>query len=341
MRRFRSSVAALIMLAAPPLAAQNGDTGEARLLDEIVAKVNNEIITLTDLNRELSKLERDVSQQVSDPAQREKILAGQKKQLLKTMIYNMVMLQRAEELGMAANVDVDVAAFIEQTRVENNIPDMATFERALQQQGLSMAEYRRSIKEGMTIQALMQQFVYGGITLLTPEIEEYYREHQDEFGVPAEVDLAEILLLAEGRDRAQLKQQAEDLVSRLAGGGADFAELAKEYSDGPTAGAGGAIGTFKPGQLNEELEKVAFSLAEGEVSGVLERDIGFQIVKVVRKAEASVKPMEEVRDQISNALYQIKAGPAREEFLKTLVEESYIFVAEKYAAIYDVKELVG
>src|SRR5690606_36029162 len=139
----------------------------------------------------------------------------QKKGLLRTMIRNKIMLQRAEDLGVSANIDADVAAYLEELRKETGIPNMEVLDQYLRQRGSSLSEYRSRLRENFVIRNLLQQFVYSKITLLTPEIEKYYEEHKERFTEPATVELAEILFLTEGKELQKVRQQAEAVLDQL------------------------------------------------------------------------------------------------------------------------------
>ena len=329
-------VAVLVMLWLrwiPGLRAQ-----EIVLLDEIVAKVNDEIITLTDLKNELRLLRANLRQENPDPELLERAFQNQKRSVLKTVIQNKMLVQRAEEFGITADIDMQVASTIEEVRKASGIPDMEVLDQYLRRQGSSLEEYRSSLKQRMIIDLLLQQFVYSKLTLLTPEIEAYYNEHIDRFTEKAEVELKEILFLKEGKEVERVRRKAEEVLDRLQSS-ASFEDLAKEYSEGPTASRGGDIGSFKKGAMAAPIEEVVFQLEEGEVSGIIETEYGLQIFKVVSKKAARKKPMEEVRPEITRALYQQKAQPELREFMNELREQSYVYVAPKYREEYDVEDL--
>lgn len=315
------------------------EENEPRVLDEIVAKVNTEIITLTDLNKSLDRLRSSLMDDFPDPTAREEAFNEQKKNVLMDMIYNKLMLQKAEELGVAADIDVDVAAFLEERRKEAGIPSLDVLDQYLRQQGSSLDQYRQVVKEQMISRSLVQQFVYSRITLLTPEIEAYYKEHQGDFMLPANVELSEILFLVEGKDKQEVRKKAEQALAELKNG-EPFGQVAQKYSEGPTADQGGAIGTFNQGSMNESLEAVVFQIDVGSFSDIIENSYGFQIVKVDSRDTATVKPMDEVRPQIADALYRQKAEPEMKEFLEELVNESYIFIAPKYEGEFNVQGLI-
>lgn len=316
--------------AAAPVSAQT-----PVVLDEIVAKVNNEIITLTDLNQELDRLRSSLRQEVKDPATFEEVFEEQKKRVLDSMIETRMLLQKAEELGFSANIDVEVSAHLEEIRKQSGIPNMEVFDQLLRQRGSSLVEFRELRKKQLIVESLLGQYVYSKITLLTSEVEEFYRQNIQRFTEPAEVELAEILLLTEGKNKAAVRQRAEQVLAGLKSGGA-FEELARQYSEGPTASRGGQIGSFKKGSMAAPLENVVFDLAEGETTGIIETDYGLQIVKVLSRKPSREQPLEEVRPEIQRELYQRKARPEMEEFMEELRSQSYIYVSPKYLETYPV-----
>jgi len=322
---------------APP-ASQNTEQKELVVLDEIVAKVNNEIITLSDFNRELRSFRARLQEEIRDPkALNEQIEKGRGR-LLRNLIETKMMVQKAEELGITANMDVEVAATMEEIRKQNGIPTMDELDRLLRQHGSSLEERRAEMKREMTVRTLVEQFVYSKLTLLTPEVEAYYKQNLQRFTEPAEVELAEILFLTEGKDKAQVRRHAEEVLARLKASGV-FEDEAKKSSEGPTASRGGNIGAFKKGSMAPALEAVVFQMKPGEISDVIETDYGFQIVKLVNKKENQVKPLAEVRPIITNELYMKKAQPELKEFLDDLRSQSYIYVAPELKKEYDAAEL--
>lgn len=317
---------------------QEGAAEEVKVLDEIVAKVNNEIITLTDLNKSLGQLNTAIRQEHRDPQEAQRAFERRRRQLLRTMIQTKIMVQRAEELGLAADIDLDVSKYLEEMRKEAGIPSLDILDQYLRERGSSLAEYRQNVKEQLITRALLGNFVYSKITLLTEEIRSFYENNQDRFRVPAEVRLAEILFLTEGKNRAEVRQSAEEALAKLKDGAA-FDAVAREYSEGPTASRGGDIGEFQKGSMNPAIEEVVFDLPVGDFSEIIESSYGFQIVRVIDRKPPSVLPLEEVRPQIAEALYERKAEPEVQEYLKNLFDESYVYVNPKYTEQYDLSGL--
>ncbi len=311
---------------------------EPVLLNEIVARVNEKIITFTDLKAELGRLRSSLRQENENPELLEQAFQREKSTVLRTMIQNEVFVQKAEEYGIPDSVEPDVGNILEDMRKESGIPSMEVLDQYLRQQESSLEDYRASLKQRLIIDALLQQFVYSKLTLLTPEIEAYYQENIERYTEKAEVELKEILFLREEEDEAQLRKKAQEVLAQLQTG-ASFEDLAKRFSDGPTASQGGGIGSFKQGSMAAPIEEVAFQLEEGAVSGIIETEYGFQIIQVVSRTPVQERPLEEVRSEISMQLYQRKAQPELKKFVDELIEQSYIYVAPKYREEYDVTDL--
>ena len=311
---------------------------EVVVLDEIVAKVNQEIITLGDLQQSMDALRNEITQTAESPAALDQEFGKQKRELLKGIIEKKLMIQKANELELVGGIDLDVAAALEANRKDAGIPSLEMLDQLLREQGSSLGQYRENLKQRMIVERLIQQSVYSRVTLLTPEIEAYYREHIEKFTEPAEVELGEILFLTEGKNLAAVKKKSEEILSRL-GAGAFFEDMARQYSDGPTASRGGAIGEFTRNSMAAPIGNVAFQLAEGEISKVIETDYGLQIIKVLKKKPKKEMPLEEVRQQISRELYRVKVEPGVKDFLKKLREESYVYIEPKYREQFNVEGL--
>jgi peptidyl-prolyl cis-trans isomerase SurA len=161
-------VALLVLALAPAL--------PAKIVDRIVAQVNDDIITLSDVNRELQALRQELARDYSGD-QLEAEVKKREKDVLESLVRDKLLLQKANELGFNANVDVQVSAAIERIRQENKIKDLQEFERLLNQQGMSMPGFREQIKKQIIKDSLIDSFVRSRITLTTTEIEKYYKDH--------------------------------------------------------------------------------------------------------------------------------------------------------------------
>ncbi|MBI2822251.1 MAG: SurA N-terminal domain-containing protein [Acidobacteria bacterium] len=334
-RRLISSWGACLLVA---LAAASGvgRGAEPKVIEEIVAKVNGDIITLSDLQRELQEMREQLESQYSDPAVVEKEYARLSPRALKNLVENKLMLQKAEESGLTVNIDVDVAAAVESVRKESGIPDMKAFEQALNQQGLTMEAYRDSLRKRLLYDRLINRYVQSKITVMDSEITQYYQRELEKFTRPAEVDVSEILLVFEGRQKSESRAKAEQALAAL-NAGDDFAEVAKKFSEGATAGKGGGIGAFKKGTLSAPLEKAVFALEPGQHTGIVDTDYGFVIMKLNKRTDATAAPLDEVRSEIQRQIYYDKLQPELSNFAEGLRLHSYVYVSPKYKEQYRVE----
>ena len=293
----------------------------AGIVDRIVAKVNDEIITLSELKREIEPVRAEIMSKVP-AAQQEQVLKEMEGRVLDGLIETSLIYQKAIEMEYNAHVEDDVTSYIQQVMKDNNINDTEEFENVLAQQGQSLKIFRETIEKQLTSQALVNDFIHSRISLLTPEVERYYQNHQADFTTPEEVTLSEIVL-----DTSGGVSEAESRAAEIADGvrrGESFAALAGRYSKGATAGKGGAIGTYVIDKLNAEIRKALAGVGEGEISAPHKSSDGLVIYRVDVRKPATTMPMDEVSDQIKEILYRQKRNPEYERFIKQLKEDAYI-----------------
>jgi len=310
-------IAALAVIGISPVAH-----AQRKVVERIVARVNDDIITLTEYNRELMRIRADISRQYQgEELEREfeKAKAG----ALEYIIQNKLLVQKAKEMGFGGKIDLEVSSYIEGFRKENNIPDMRSLEQALTQAGITLSQWREQIKNEILTQALIGTFVQSKVMTTDVEILKYYNDHKKEFSKPAEVDVSEIIFYLEGNREADVQAKADAAIQRLKSG-EDFAELAKKVSEGPTAKQGGGIGNFKYGTMAADLQKAVFSLSAGQYTGILKSKFGFQILKVNTKKEADFIALEEVKKTIQSRIYYDKYRPLLDRFLKEVRDESFV-----------------
>lgn len=293
----------------------------AEIVDRIVAQVNDDIITLSDMNREMADIKQEMAQKFAGQQLDEEIKKAEK-DVLEELIRQKLLLQKGNELGFGANVDVQVSAYLENIRKQNNFKDMQELERAAAQQGLTIANLRERIKRQIITNGVVQEFVGGRITLLTQEVEKYYRDHSSEYTVPEEITLSEIILPKE-TDNAAAEARANETYKRLRQG-EPFATMASQFSKGPTAAKGGSIGTYQTAKLNAEITAAVANLKDGEITPVQNAKEGFIIYRVDSRSAAHVRPLDQVRDEIRNRMWQAKFAPEYERFIAQLREDAYI-----------------
>ena len=292
-----------------------------QVVDRIVAQVNSDIITLSDLNREMADVRRDLESRYTG-AQLDAELKKAREQVLDELIRQRLLLQKATELGFGANVDIQVSAYLERIRKENNLKDMQELEQALGQQGYTMANYREYLRKQIITQGLVQEFVGSRITLLSEEIERYYRDHKADYSTPEEVTLSEIVIPSSEND-AEAAARAEEIHKRLVQG-ESFTALASQYSKGPTASKGGNIGSYVTSKLAPDIAKPIANVKEGDITPVLKSNPGYVIIRVDSRKPSITRPLDEVREEIKNRLWQQKFQPEYDRFVAELKDEAYI-----------------
>jgi peptidyl-prolyl cis-trans isomerase SurA len=319
MRRFVWLVGSLLVLV-PGLQSQ---TKPAKIVDRIVAQVNDDIITQSEINRELAQARQELAAKFTGE-QLEAELKKEEKNILEDLIRQRLFLQKANEMGMGSGMDVQVSAQIEAMRKQYNIKDMEEFEKALESQGMTLASYREYVKKQMIIGNLINSFVDSRITLLSEEVERYYKDHVKDYSSAEEVTLSEILITIGGND-GQAESLANEYRKRLLKG-ESFAAMASQYSKGPTASKGGNIGTYQTAKLSPQIAEAIASLKEGEISQAVKIGDSYAIFRVDSRKEPQVRPFEEVRNEIKNILFMQRQRPELERFVAQLKEDAYIQV---------------
>ena len=314
----------LIFFISSELVAQTS----GRVVEEILARVNNEIITVSDLQRARSTLQEEAKQDCRNcaPAQVQALVAEKEKHLLRDLIDQSLLVQRAKDMNI--NVETDLVKRLDQIRQQNNLPDLEALGKAVEAQGISFEDFKSNIRNGMLTQEVIRREVGSRIIIGRDEIQKYYDEHKNEFQRPALVYLREIFVSTEGKKEAEvpeLEKKAKTLLERVKKG-EDFVELAKRFSDGSTAKAGGELGGFERSQLSKELEDVVFKMNKGQLTDVIRTKTGFLFLKVEQRFEAGLQPLEKVENEVMNRIYLDKMEPGLRSYLQTLRRESYVVV---------------
>jgi peptidyl-prolyl cis-trans isomerase SurA len=294
---------------------------EAKTVDRILAQVNDDIITMSELNEEMAPYRKELTSKYSGE-ELEQAVQKTEKQVLDGLIQQKLLYQKAMELGFSADIEPQVSAAIQRIIKENDLKDTDGLEKALEQQGQTLKDLREYYRKRIITDSLVDYFVSSRITLLTPEIEKYYKDHLAEFSTPEEVSLSTIEITIQGNAK-EAEDRANDLYRRLQQG-ESFPTLASQYSTAPTASKGGNLGTFLLSKLNADTISVIAPLKEGEVSKPQREKDTFVIYRVDSRKLPVVRPLEEVRNYIKNQLYEQKFTPELERYVSQLKEEAYI-----------------
>lgn len=291
------------------------------VVEEIVAIVNDDIITLSDY-RDAYGINYRLLQAQFKGEDFKKQLEFMKKNLLDQLITERLLLQEANKMENL-NVDEQVRMFIDNLKKENSIDSDEELKRILMQQGTSYEEWRRTLTENMMKEAVIFSEVQRNIVVEEVEIVNYYKLHPEEFTEPPEFKLKAITLTSGSGSDEGIEAKKQE-ISRKITAGEDFGALASEYSEGPEKESGGDLGDFKKGDLAKELEEAVENLKQGEVTPWIHFRNGWYLLKLVEKKEARLKTFEEARDDIEKKLFAEEAQVKYEEFMKALREKSYI-----------------
>jgi peptidyl-prolyl cis-trans isomerase SurA len=303
------------------------------VVEEIVARVNNRIITLSDMEKAQVALRQEVAQECSacPQTQIETEYNQRSGNLLRDLIDQALLADRAKDLDI--KVDTELVKRLDEVRLQNNLPSMEALQKAVESQGGDWEDYKQQIQDGLLTQAVIRQEVGSRIIISHEEVKKYYDAHKSEFNRPEQVSLAEIFLSTVGKSEADVKatrKKADDIVKQLREG-ADFGQMATRRSEGTTAAAEeGRLGVFQRGQLSKGIEDVVFSLKRGQVSDPIPTDKGFEILKVEQIYQAGEQPFDKVEGEISSKIFSEQMEPTLRTYLAQLREESYLVVKAGY-----------
>jgi peptidyl-prolyl cis-trans isomerase SurA len=327
-----------------------------QVVEEIIARVNNQIITRTEFNRSKDQLRDEVKQQ--DPTNADKVYSDKEKDVLRDLIDQQLLLDKGKDLNITG--DTDLIKRLDQMRKDMKLDSLEALEKEAEKQGVSWEDFKQQQKNQIITQKVIGEEVSSKLSITKEEAEKFYDEHKQQMEQPEFIRLSEILVApktpaitpdpapnAEGSTPARTPEndaakqaadaaslaaaeaKAKDLLKQIRDGG-NFEDIAKKYSDGPSAGDGGSLGMFKRGQLAKELEDKTFSMKAGEVTDVIRTKQGYVILKVVDHQEAGIPPLKEAMPKIQDALYYEKLQPALRAYLTRLREDAYIKTAPGY-----------
>jgi peptidyl-prolyl cis-trans isomerase SurA len=310
------------------------------VVEEIIARVNNEIVTHTEYIRSRDQLKQEIQQQ--DPANADRIFAEKQRDVLRDLIDQQLLLQKGKDLGITG--DTELIKRLDEMRKQMNLETMEDLEKAAEAQGASYEDFKQTMRNQIITQRVIGQEVGSKLAMNKEDEKKFYEQHRAEMEHPEQVRLSEILIApktpakpaastdakpeppSEAETEAALaaaKAKAEDLLDQIHKG-TKFEDLAKKYSDGPSAKEGGDLSYFKRGTMPKELDDKVFALKTGEVSDVIRTKQGYAILLAAEHQMAGIPSLKEVEPRIQDALYMEKLQPALRAYLTTLREQAYI-----------------
>lgn len=296
----------------------------SEIVDRVIAKINSDIITLSEMKERALALSLE---QRIDEGKNPYLKKIKNKDILDIMIEEILQIQYAKKVGIKIP-DEYVYSAIDDIKERNSLTE-EELKRALEHEHLTFDEYRQKIRERMIISRVIDIEIKSRILVEEDEIRRYYEEHKDEFMISESINVRHIFFLIKEDKKEEaitkIRIKAEEALKRIRNG-ADFIEMAQHYSEGPNAASGGETGFFKRGTMAPEFENIAFSLKEGEISGIIQTKFGFHIIKAIEKRDARPKRFEDVKETIKGNIFEIKSGKKYLEWIKELRKNSYIDV---------------
>jgi peptidyl-prolyl cis-trans isomerase SurA len=299
---------------------------------DIVARVNNDVITLPDYQKAEQQL-RDEAAHDCQGCPQDQIDAQfkeQQKDLLRGLIDQLLIVQRAKDMGIS--VEPDLAKRLDEVRKQNGLATLDDLQKGVEASGLTWEGYKTTIRNGLLQKEVVRREVGTHVDISADEVKQYYEAHPQEFTLPERVTLSEISLSTEGKspeELAAVRAKAEGLRSSVLNGD-DFNRVAQLYSQGSTAKDGGALGTFKKGELAPQIEAVVFQMNKGQISEVIQTRTGFEFLKVEDHFQAGLQPLDAVQTDIFNTVHAQKTLPLMRDYLGELREQSNITVNAGY-----------
>ncbi len=305
------------------------------MVEEIIARVNNQIVTRSEYQRSKEQLRQEVTQQ--DPANAPQIIAEKDKDVLRDLIDQQLLLDKGKDLGITA--DTELIKKLDEMRKQMNLETIEDLDKAAQAEGVSFEEFKQNLRNQIITQQVIGKEVGSRMNIGKEDEQQFYDQHKAQMEQPEQVRLSEILVSPEKKagdsstDESQLlaaaQAKAEDLLAQIRKG-ATFEDVAKKNSGGPTAAQGGDLGYFKRGTLAKELEDKTFAMKAEDVSDVIRTRQGFVILKVTEHPQAGIPPLSQIEPRIQEAVYLERLQPALRAYLKRLREEAYIDIKPGY-----------
>ena len=294
------------------------------VVEDILARVNDQIISRSDYERADQQLQSEVRRNNGD-------VEARRKDLLRDLIDQQLLLSKGKELGITG--ETELIKQLDEIRKQNHLDSMEDLEKAAQSQGVSFEDFKQSQRNAIITQSVVREEVGRHIQLSQSDGQRYYQAHKAEFDQPESVRLSEILIpTTETDDAAKVaaaEAKANEIVAKIKGG-ADFAALAKSSSSGPTAQQGGDLGSFRRGSLAKALEDKTFALDAGQTTDAIRTKQGFVILKVVEHPRGGPAPMEAVAQQVEEAAYMERMQPALRQYMTKMREEAFIDIKPGY-----------
>lgn len=303
--------------------------GYAEPVDRIVAIVNDDAITLSELNEALQPYVQQVRKADYPPEVERETLFKLRQDVLNKLVDHKLTDQETERLHVSVS-DKEVDQRIEQIKSEHFLTE-EDLRKTLEAEGYTLEEYRERIKEQLLRIKLVNIEVKSKIAVSEKEIQNYYEEHKEDYQGVQKYHLRTILIKVAPSAGADQKKAALEKIEAIVGelkSGAAFDELARQYSQNGTAAAGGDLGLFTLDELSDELQETVPQMTEGQISPVLETPKGYQVLMLQEIKQIPGKTLKEARREIQERLYRELVEEKYKAWLNKLRDRSYVKIIQ-------------
>jgi peptidyl-prolyl cis-trans isomerase SurA len=301
-------------------------------VEDIIARVNDQIITRSDYDRAMKELDAEAHQHGSSMQE----TSEAHKDLLRNLIDQQLWLSKGKELSI--NGETELVNKLNEIRKQYNLESMEDLEKAAKEQGVSFEDFKANIRNQIITQQVMREQVGRKIQGTPGEVQRYFEQHKQDYTQQESVRLSEILVSTgaapaatalggvQADDPAKLaaaKAKVDELEAKLRAGG-DFSQLARTFSEGSTAAEGGDLGQYQRGKLNKVFEEQAFALKTGGFTEPIRTRQGYVILKVVQHVPGGAPEFKDVEQQVEEAYYMARMEPAIRAYLTKMREDAYV-----------------
>ena len=300
-RAIRAIIISILTLTVASFVSARGGRESAK---DAVAMVNGIAIPRAFLDREIGRIEQQMTQDGYVPGEddAEDIRSG----ALESLVSMELLYQRSQERGFTvteSRVDIEISM------LQGNFEDAEGYKQALEQMQLTESQLRTEIERNMAVQDFIDSEFRRNATISDEELRDFYDTNPEMFSDGLQVRARHIIITVAQDATDEQKQAAREKIEGIRqqiDQGADFGELAKEYSEGPSGAQGGDLGYFGRGQMVEPFETAAFSLPIGQVSDIVITQYGYHLIQVIDKTTSEIIPFDEIQEQLRDYLLENK-----------------------------------
>ena len=331
-------MAGLLLIGLTATPSVFGQEGELQVVDEVIAQINEDVITLSMLKRQIREQIEALKQSGVSEQQATDEVNKKRAELIAALINEQLLVQKGKELELAAEVEAEVNRRMLEVAKEQGIATIEQLDAAMRATGMDPVATRQTMRTELMKQMVIQQEVdrkiFFGLTM--DELKKYFQSHPDKFRKPENVTLSEIFLSSAGKNEAEVKARALELVRQIRAG-ADFGALATANSEREINGVRvapqnkGKVGTFEVPSLRNDIADAVKTLAAGSVSEPLRGSDGYQILRVDERVAGSPTPTFN-ENKVREAITIERTKKEREAYLQTLRDDAYIKISEPYFA---------